>query len=186
MALVASFSGVRGIYGKDLTDAIAVRFAYGYNTFLKKKTKKNNPTIVVGMDTRPSGIRLSDSILRILDCNFIDVGIAPTPAIEFAVRHFDADGGIIITASHNEPYWNGFKFLGNDGAVLNEKEMDEVIQNSKFLKDFHRIQDRKVTEKNAEAIEEYKNFVLGIIGRKNIESIKKSKQKIVLDPNVGT
>src|SRR3989338_1728493 len=142
MALVISFSGLRGIYGKDLTDAIAVRFAYAYNTFLKKKTKKNNPTIVVGMDTRPSGIKLSDSILRILDCNFIDVGIVPTPAIEFAVRYFDADGGIIITASHNEPYWNGFKFLNPDGSILNEKDMSLVIRGSKSLKDFHKIQDR--------------------------------------------
>src|SRR3989344_2968025 len=186
MALVASFSGVRGIYGKDLTDAIAVRFAYGYNTFLKKKTKKNNPTIVVGMDTRPSGIKLSDNIISILDCNFIDVGIAPTPAIEFAVRHFDADGGIIITASHNEPYWNGFKFLGNDGAVLNEKEMATVINNSKSIKDFHKIQERKIFEKNTEAIKKYAEFILGIIGRENIEGIKASKQKIVLDPNGGT
>ena len=119
MALVQSFSGIRGIYDKDITDSIAVRYAYAYYSFLRDKTRKNNPTIVIGIDTRPSGIRISDAIMGVLDCSFIDAGIAPTPAIEFAVRHFNADGGIIITASHNEPYWNGFKFLCSDGPVLN-------------------------------------------------------------------
>src|SRR3989339_2119027 len=134
MALVESFSGIRGIYDKDLTDAIAVRYAYSYYSFLKSKTKKSSITIVIGMDTRASGIKLADSIMGILDCNFIDIGIAPTPAVEFAVRYFKADGGIIITASHNEPYWNGFKFLDKDGAVLKPKGMEAVIKNYKKIK----------------------------------------------------
>src|SRR3989338_3838196 len=188
MALMQSFSGIRGIYGKDLTESVAVRYAYAYYSFLRDKTRKNNPTIVIGMDTRPSGIKISDAIMGILDCSFIDVGIAPTPAVEFAVRHFNADGGIIITASHNEPYWKGFKFLGNDGAVLNEKDMNLVINNFriKTLKNFHKIQERKILEKNTEAIKEYIEFLHGIIGIENIERIKDSRQKIVLDPNGGT
>ena len=188
MALMESFSGVRGIYDKDLTEGVAIRYAYAYYSFLKNKIKKNNPTIVIGTDTRPSGIKLGDAIMGVLDCNIIDVGIAPTPAIEFAVRHFNADGGIIITASHNEPYWNGFKFLGNDGAVLNEKDMNLVINNFKMksLQNFHKIGDRKLLEKNSETIKKYAEFIQGIIGRKNIERIKGSKQKIVLDPNGGT
>ena len=111
MVLIESFSGIRGIYGKDFTESIAVRYAHAFLSFLRNKTGKNNPVIVIGMDTRLSGIKISDAIMGILDCDFIDVGIAPTPAVEFAVRHFNADGGIIVTASHNEPYWNGFKFL---------------------------------------------------------------------------
>ena len=187
MALMQSFSGIRGIYGKDLTESVAVRYAWAYLSFLKDKTGQNKPTIVIGIDTRPSGSKLSDSIMGILDCSFIDVGIAPTPAVEFAVRHFNADGGIIITASHNEPYWNGFKFLGNDGAVLNENEMNLVINNFKLktLRNFHRIQDRKIFEKNTEAIKEYAEFIFGIVGMENIEKIKGSRQKIVIDPNGG-
>ncbi|MEK6942583.1 MAG: hypothetical protein AABX00_00795 [Nanoarchaeota archaeon] len=186
MVLMESFSGIRGIYGKDLTEETAIRYVHSFSEFIKKKAKKNNATVVIGMDTRPSGLILKNSIKEIVDCNFIDVGIATTPAIEFAVRHFNADGGVIITASHNEPYWNGFKFLGSDGAVLSEKEMNEVIKNSKFLKNFHKVQERKITEKNEEAIEEYKNFILKIIGKKNIESIKKSKQRLLIDPNGGS
>ncbi len=185
MTLITSFSGVRGIYGKDLTDDIAIKYAYAYYTFLKQKTKKSNPTIVIGEDTRPSSVKISDTIIGMLDSNFIDVGIAPTPAIEFAVRHFNADGGIIITASHNEPYWNGFKFLNNDGAVLNEKDINRVITYSKHLKDFHKIQDRKIFEKNNEAIREYTKFILDIVGKENISKIKSSKPKIIIDPNGG-
>ncbi|MBI2652094.1 hypothetical protein HYX00_01395 [Candidatus Woesearchaeota archaeon] len=185
MALVESFSGIRGIYDKDLTGSIAVKYAYAYHSFLKDKTKKNNLAIVIGTDTRPSGIKISDAIMGILDCNFIDVGIAPTPAIEFAVRHFDADGGIIITASHNEPYWNGFKFLGNDGAVLNEKDMGSVINNFKILRNFHKIQERKILKKNTETIKGYAESILNIVGNENIDRIKNSNQKIILDPNGG-
>ena len=186
MALVASFSGVRGVYGKDLTDSIAVRYAYSYYSFLKSKTKKSNPTIVIGTDTRPSGFRLREAVMGILDCNFIDIGIAPTPAIEFAVRNFMADGGIIITASHNEPYWNGFKFLGSDGSVLNENSMKTIIGGVKRLKDFHKIQERRIYEKNTEAMRDYMDFVQKTAGRDNIENIRKSDQRVVLDPNGGT
>lgn len=185
MALMASFSGVRGIYGKDLTESIAAKYAYAYYSFLRSKARKKNPTVVIGIDTRPSGVKIADAIIGTLDCNIIDVGIAPTPAIEFAVRDFEADGGIIITASHNEPYWNGFKFLGNDGAILNEKEMNAVAAKYNNFEDFHKIQERKVLEKNKEALEGYTEFVLGVIGRENISRIKNSSQKIVLDPNGG-
>lgn len=185
--LVESFSGIRGIYGKDLTDSIAAKYAWAYLSFLRDKSDKKTPAIVIGMDTRTSGIKIMDSIMGILDCNLIDVGIAPTPAIEFAVRHFDADGGIIITASHNEPYWNGFKFLGNDGAALSEKEMNQVIQNFRTgsFKNFHKIQERKIIEKNTEAMHEYSKFIFDIVGRKSIETIKNSGQKVVIDPNGG-
>ncbi|MEK6946179.1 MAG: hypothetical protein AABX32_01090 [Nanoarchaeota archaeon] len=186
MPLVESFSGIRGIYGKDLNESVAARYAYSYLCFIRAKTKKKTPTIVIGMDTRPSGLKLLDSIMGMLDCNFIDVGIAPTPAVEFAVRHFDADGGIIITASHNEPYWNGFKFLAKDGAVLSEKDMQNVIRNSKSLRDFHKVQERKILEKNSEAVKKYTEFIFDIIGNENLKKIKNSKQKIVIDPNGGS
>ena len=185
MALVESFSGVRGIYGKDFTESVAVRYAHSYLSFLRNKTGKNNITIVIGMDTRPSGIKFMDSVIGLIDANFIDVGILPTPAIELAVRYFNADGGIVITASHNEPFWNGFKFLNSDGSILNDKEMNLVIQGSKSLSNFHRIQDRKVMERNSEASRKYVDFLFEIIGKENIENIKNSKQKIIVDPNGG-
>src|SRR3990167_5435305 len=158
MALVESFSGVRGIYGKDLTESTAVNYAHSYCSFLRKKLKKESVAVVIGRDARLSGLSLSKAIIATLDCNFIDVGIAPTPAVEFAVRHFEADGGIIITASHNEPYWNGFKFLNSDGSILNEKDMHSVIKNTGSFRDFHKVQERKILEKNSEAVKKYTEF----------------------------
>ncbi len=186
MALIESFSGIRGIYGRDLTESVAVKYAYAYANLIKRKAKKQNIAIVIGRDTRPSGQFLMNSIISLMDCNFINVGIAPTPAIEFAVRYFEADGGIIITASHNEPYWNGFKFLGNDGAVLTSKEMETLVTSCKSFKGFHKIQERKVLDKNLEAIEKYSEFVLKIIGKESLEKIKKASLKVVLDPNGGS
>ncbi len=185
MALVESFSGIRGIWGEDLTESVAIRYAYAYYTFLREKLGKNNPLIVIGMDTRPSGLKINDSILGILDCNVIDVGIAPTAVIEFAVRHFNADGGIIITASHNEPYWNGFKFLGSDGSVLSENETNLVIRNYGTFRNFHKLQERKILERNSEAVKKYTEFIWDIVEIDNLKRIKESGQKIVLDPNGG-
>ena len=185
MALVESFSGIRGIYGSDLTESTAIKYAHSFLNLVREKTKKKVPSIVLGMDTRPSGIKLSDAIISTIDCNFVDVGMLPTPAIEFAVRHFEADGGIIITASHNEPFWNGFKFLNPDGSVLSEKDMQLVINGSGSLKNFHKIQERKITEKNSEAAVKYQEFIFEIIGVENIEKIRNSGQKIVIDPNGG-
>ena len=185
MALVTSFSGIRGIYGQDLKDSTAIKFAYSYLSFLRNKLDKNNITLVIGMDTRPSGTRLIDSVIGALDCSFIDVGIAPTRVVEFAVRHFEADGGIIVTASHNEPFWNGMKFLGRDGSVLNEKDMASVTGSAGDFKNFHKIQDRKIAEKSPEAAKKYSDFIFEIIGGENIERIRQSGQKIVLDPNGG-
>ncbi len=125
--LIQSFSGIRGIYNKDLTDDIARRYAYVFNEFLKKKLK-HEPTIVVGYDTRPSNKALKQAITHPLS-DIIDVGIMPVAAIELAVREYKADAGIVITASHNPPNYNGLKFLDKDGAVLRPEDIDRIIRN---------------------------------------------------------
>ena len=115
MGLVESFSGVRGIYDKDMDVQVALRYSISYLSFLKEKYSKVK--VVVGTDTRPSKDILKGAVIEALDCDIIDLGIASTPMVEFGVRYYKADGGIIITASHNEPYWNGVKFLDSDGEV---------------------------------------------------------------------
>src|SRR3989338_4117167 len=113
MPLVESFSGIRGIYDDSLNEQIAARYAYSYISLLKNKINKkiknnsnlnneNKLRIVIGTDTRLSKDILKDAVIEALDCKIIDIGTASTPMVEFAVRHFKANGGIIITASHNE------------------------------------------------------------------------------------
>ena len=160
MPLVESFSGIRGIYDDGLNEEIAVRYAYSYLCFLRKKYG-NKIKIAVGMDTRPSGRIIKNAILEVLDCDIVDIGIASTPMTEFAVRRCKADGGIIVTASHNEPYWNGFKFLDKNGAVLSQNDVESIINfyskikniknsdfSNKYLnnKNFKKIKERKIEQ----------------------------------------
>src|SRR3990167_1990221 len=128
MPLIQSISGIRGVYDDGLDESVAERYAYSYLSLLKEKIKKEKITIVLGTDTRPSKDIIKNAVIGILSCDIIDLGAASTPMVEFGVRHFKADGGIIITASHNEPYWNGFKFLDKDGAVLRPNDMEKVIE----------------------------------------------------------
>lgn len=179
--LVQSLSGVRGIYGQTLTPDIASKYAAAYFSVFRPKV------IVVGRDTRQSGPAIKTAMMNTLKCTIIDAGILPTPAIQNAVRHFKADGGIIITASHNPAEWNGFKFLRKDGSVLYEEEMEKVI--AKFKKSSSHPplipKGTKVIQKRTEAMDVYREFIFSIIGKKALESIKKQDISLVIDPNGG-
>lgn len=188
MPLIESFSGIRGIYDDSLTSKVAFDYSLSFLNYLKNKFNKNNLSVVIGTDTRPSRNSLKNTIIEALNCNIVDVGIATTPAIEFAVRHYKADGGIIVTASHNEPYWNGFKFLDKDGAVLRPKDIEKVIKiyHDKSFNKYPNLKYKKIIKKYKEIDELYSKFVLNFLSKKDIERIKKSKIKIIMDPNGGT
>jgi len=187
--LIESLSGIRGVFGDSLTEEVAKKYSYCYLSFLKKKYA--NPVIVIGTDTRMSNEILKNSVTEVLDVEIIDAGIASTPAVEFGVRHFKANGGIIITASHNEPYWNGFKFLAEDGSILREEDMEEIISEYQKIKDAPlkklpiKIKNKKIIDKHKESIEAYSDFVLDYI-KEDIPKIKNSGIKVVIDPNGGT
>ncbi len=179
--LIQSLSGVRGIFGKSLTLDTASKYAAAYALVVKPKL------IVVGMDSRHSGPAIKTAMIGALSCKIIDVGTLPTPAIQNAIRHFKADGGIIITASHNPQEWNGFKFLRKDGSVLYEKEMETIIAKYKHLSSKSPSLSKKTIalRKKEEAIEAYQKFLFGIVGKKSLEAIKKQDLTIILDPNGG-
>lgn len=175
--LVESFSGVRGIYGTDLTEEIAEAYGYAYGTWLKL-TLDINPKVVVGRDSRPSGKSLEEAMIRGLErahCHIFKVGIGTTPMIQFEVRNRDCHGGVIVTASHNEPDWNGFKFLWGDGGTIKPEQMDEVIRS------------RSAGEKALETpfSDHYILFIDRAIGKHIVEKIRKAKFKAVVDPNGG-
>jgi glucosamine-6-phosphate deaminase len=175
--LVESLSGVRGIYGSELTDEIAEAYAFAYGSWLRNKVGVN-PRVVVGRDSRPSGKRLVESMTRGLEranCHVFRVGVGTTPLIQLEVRQHESDGGVIITASHNEPDWNGFKFLGSDGGILKSSDMDVVI------KSFHARQP-KVEQ---EAVDHYIQYVNETLGSKVIKQIRDANLKVVVDPNGG-
>lgn len=170
--IVESFSGTRGIFNKELVE-LSKRYAFVYGNKIKPKT------VVIGTDTRKGCDEIKQAMIQALPlCKIIDLGIAPTPVIEFAVRYFKADGGIIITGSHNEPEWNGWKLLQNSGAVLKAKDIAEVISEVKGVKEVE-LTKKEVVDKHKEAIDAYIDFALDLVG-----DVKKFK--IILDSNGGT
>jgi len=190
--LVQSFSGIRGVYGKDLTDDIARRYAYVFNEFLRKKLGKG-PLIVVGCDTRESSEALKGAVFDSL-FNIIDVGVMPVAAVELGVREFEADGGIMITASHNEPEFNGFKFLDKDGAVLRPEDSAEVIDGFKEISDLSEEEFldkhsygvelkgkvKRLENRRDELIDRYADFLVKVVAKVD------NKVKVVLDFNGGS
>ena len=186
MPLIESFSGIRGIWNNGLDKNVCLKYAHIFNNFLKKKSP--NPKIIIAIDTRHSGEEISKTISQVFQ-EVIDIGVAATPIAENAVRAFNADGGIIITASHNEPEWNGLKFLDNDGAVLRVKDIQNIIERYQKIKnkEIPQILTRpKISDMHSKALEEYSNFLEQIIGKITLENISNSKIKFIIDPNGGT
>jgi phosphomannomutase len=184
--IVESFSGIRGIYKEDLSDDIIRKYALAYAGFLEKK--KRNKTVVIGMDTRPSSAHIKEEMKKAFlgeGFDVVDVGFNPTPAIQLGVRLHKAGGGVIISASHNEPEYNGWKFLSETGSVLVVDEIREVIRDSrKDLKEKNAGSGKDI-DKAKELRKSYADFVIGCIGKKGIEQIKNAKLKVVVDPNGG-
>jgi phosphomannomutase len=173
--LMKSVSGIRGIVGETLTPDLIVKVASAF----AKYTKKGR--IVVGRDTRPTGEAIKqvlEHVLTLSGCNVIDLGIVPTPTVELMVKDLNADGGIMISASHNPIEWNAFKLINKSGTFLNSKE---IAQFFKYLDE-----DFKYVLWNMTGSITYNSFagnvhiekVLHII---NKGKIKKKAFKVVLD-----
>ncbi len=134
MSLITSISGIRGTIGGAVADGLSpiaiVRFTSAYARFISEGLP-GKATIVVGRDGRVSGemVRaLVCATLQSMGCDVIDIGLASTPTTEIAVVSAHADGGIIITASHNPMHWNALKLLTRDGEFLSAEQGTRVLQ----------------------------------------------------------
>ena len=134
MTLIKSISGIRGTIGgwqgDNLTPIDIVKFTTAYARFMREKNNGKRLTIVVGRDARISGEMVNDIIEgTLLGCgvDVINVGLCTTPGTEMAVITHKADGGIIITASHNPKQWNALKLLNEKGEFLNDAEGKRVL-----------------------------------------------------------
>lgn len=179
--LVESFSGLRGIFGDTLTLKILKNYFLAYRESLLKK--KKTPLVVVGMDTRVSGPAIKDLFCRCFE-NVIDLGVNTTPMIELAVREYKADGGIIITGSHNPAMYNGIKFLRNNGEILRAEEMAMLILDAKKEFSLPAIKTAKIN-KHEDMKTRYIDFVKQIYGQTTIDEIKQQNFRILADPNGG-
>lgn len=134
MTLIKSISGIRGTIGGPAGDTLnpldIVKFTSAYATFIQKKNPGKKLKIVVGRDARISGEMVKNVVcgtLMGIGADVINIGLATTPTTELAVRISGADGGIIITASHNPRQWNALKLLNNEGEFLTAEEGGEVL-----------------------------------------------------------
>ncbi len=135
MTLIKSISGIRGTIGGErgdnLTPIDIVKFSAAYVRFIRNRCAGRRVKIVVGRDARLSGEMVGDLVEgTLLGCgaDVVNVGLCTTPGVEMAVVHYQADGGIILTASHNPRQWNALKLLGNRGEFLNDAEGKEVLR----------------------------------------------------------
>ena len=175
-SLMVGVSGVRGIVGESLTPEVLTRFACAFGTYLHRGR------VVIGRDTRSTGTMvqpLVTSCLLATGCVVIDIGICPTPTCQVMVEHLKADGGVIISASHNPVEWNALKFFGSDGIYLNADEGTSLLkiydQGPLSFASWDQVPSSEV---NSHALDIHMEMVLSGI---DIESIRKKKFKVALD-----
>ena len=132
MTLKKSISGIRGTIGgpigSNFTPIDIVECVSAYGWWLKNKSDR--PKVVIGRDGRISGAMVSSlasNCLRFLGIDIIDLELSTTPTVELAVEEFEADGGIIFTASHNPKQWNALKFLNNKGEFISAKDGEKIL-----------------------------------------------------------
>ena len=122
--LIISISGIRGIVDESLTPQVVERFAAAFGSWLRPGAR-----VVIARDTRPSGRRFAEiaaTALQACGCNVLDLGPSTTPTAKLMVLELDADGALILTASHNPASWNGLKLIRGDGIFLNADQSDQV------------------------------------------------------------
>jgi len=186
MTLITSISGIRGTIGgapsQNLTPVDIVKFASAYGTWIR--TKNADATIVVGRDARISGPMVSQLIIQTLvglGIKVCDLGLATTPTVEMAVTAESADGGIIITASHNPKQWNALKLLNESGEFLSAEAGEDILSIAESASfEFAQVGNLgKVFQKD------YLDYHIDkILTHKlvNADIIKKKKFKIAVDP----
>lgn len=188
MTLIKSISGIRGTIGGHAGDTLnpldIVKFTSAYATFIRRSKKSDSNKIVVGRDARISGDMVKNVVcgtLMGMGYDVINIGLATTPTTEIAVRMSGADGGIIITASHNPRHWNALKLLNNEGEFLTKDDGNEVLDIAE-REDFD-FADVDNLGKYSEDDTFDKRHIESVLNLKlvDVEAIKKAGFKVVVD-----
>ena len=160
--LMVSASGVRGIVGESLTPEIVTRVAAAHGTLLEAGP------VVTGRDSRPSGAwvsRAAQAAVLAVGHDVVDVGIAPTPTILFAIRHHGAAGGLAFTASHNPAPWNALKLFGPGGTFLPPERSEAVARLAREGRISWVAHDRVgATREDSDAIRRHREAIVSLPG----------------------
>jgi len=189
MTLIKSISGIRGTIGgqvgENLTPIDAVKFAAAYGTFIiRRNPAKKQLKIVVGRDARISGKMITSLVANTLvglGIDVVDLGLSTTPTVEISVPLENADGGIILTASHNPKQWNALKLLNEKGEFLNGEEGEQILAlaESEAL-NFADVDDLGSYTKNKTYVQKHIDEVLNL-ELVDVDAIKKANFKVVVD-----
>ena len=188
MTLIKSISGIRGTIGgpqgENLTPIDVVKFTTAYARLIAARNPEHKIRIVVGRDARLSGELVRDLVVGTLlasGADVIDVGLCTTPGTEMAVITKRADGGIIITASHNPRQWNALKLLNASGEFLSNKEGKEVLAMAEEMTyNYPTINEIGKMEECSDFNEEHIRQVLALKGV-DVDAIKARKFRVVVD-----
>ena len=188
MTLIKSISGIRGtiggVHGDNLTPIDAVNFGCAYGQWLINKNPNSKHKVIIGRDARTSGEMIQNLVqfsLISMGIDIVDLGLSTTPTVELMVKKHNADGGIIITASHNPTQWNALKLLNENGEFLNSHEGKLIVdfsENKNFT--FSQVEDLGTLTKENQSMNQHIDSVLNL-NLVNAEKIKAKKLKIVVD-----
>ena len=188
MSLIKSISGIRGTIGGKVNDNLTpldvVKFASAFGSWLQNNKNKKNLTLVIGRDARISGQMVSSLVsatLQGLGINVVDLGLSTTPTVEIMVPELHADGGIILTASHNPKQWNALKLLNDKGEFISGENGAEVLklaENEDFT--YADVDDLGKYEERSDAFDIHIQKILDL-PMVDAEAVRAKKFKVVLD-----
>ena len=188
MALIKSISGIRGTIGgkvdENLTPLDVVKFTSAFGTWLQNNKNKKDLTLVVGRDARISGAMVNSLVtatLQGLGIHVVDLGLSTTPTVEVMVPELNADGGIILTASHNPKQWNALKLLNEKGEFITGENGTEVLALAES-QDFNyaQVDDLGKYETRNDGFDIHIQKILDL-PMVDAEAIKAKKFKVVVD-----
>lgn len=188
MTLIKSISGIRGTIGgkvdQGLTPINTVKFAAAYGTWLQQQHPNQRLKVVVGRDARLSGAMIAGLVQQTLvglGIDVIDLGLSTTPTVEIAVPMENAQGGIVITASHNPKQWNALKLLNSKGEFISGAEGEALLQiaNTEAF-DFADVDDLGIITPNNTYLDQHINAILNL-PLVDAKAIAASQFKVVVD-----
>jgi phosphomannomutase/phosphoglucomutase len=177
-------NGIRGVVNEDMNIDLAQGIGKAWGTLLKRSIKK--PKVAIGTDARLSNHMLKNAIssgLLATGCDVVDVGLVPTPTLQYTVKMKGFDSGVIITASHNPPHFNGIKGVAADGTEFT-KDVEDEIEKIYFEKSY-KLVDWKDVGKLTYWDGSVDLYLNGILKAVDVESIKEKKFHVVLDCGNG-
>ncbi len=177
-----SISGMRGLVGKSITPDVVARYTAAFGSWLKTARETPRPTVVLGRDSRPSGEMFENAaaagLVRV-GCRVVRVGILSTPGVAIMGQHLKADGGIVITASHNPAPWNGIKPLRHDGVAPPPEAVEQIITRFKADElDHVEVEQLQPITQDTTGVNIHRDLVADLV---DVDLIRSAKLKAVVD-----